>query len=198
MQELEGSIRQHHTSGDMRAAAVAALNGYGPEVMGYLVYSLEDREAAAEVFAEMTEDLWRGLEGFAWRCSFRTWIYTLARHALSRHLRAPHRRSERRTPLSEISEIAEQISSSTAAHLRTDVKSVLRDLRRELTADERTLLMLRIDRNMRWVDIARVFQGESDATDAELARESAKLRKRFETVKHRLRELMQREGLIDD
>jgi RNA polymerase sigma-70 factor (ECF subfamily) len=196
MRDLEEAIRGRHASGDLHGAATVAIEGYSPEVLGYLIATLDDRDDAAEVFSVLSEDLWRGMAAFGWRCSFRTWMYTLARHALARHLRAPARRRERRVGLSEISAVAAPTRSSTMKHLRSAVKDAVAELRRALDADDQTLLILRVDRNMSWNDIARVFLGERDIAEGEIARESAKLRKRFETVKNRLRQQAQATGLI--
>ena len=48
------------------------------------------------------------------------------------------------------------------------------------------LLGLRLDRQMAWTEIARILGSEEDS----LAREAAALRKRFERLKIRLRELL--------
>jgi RNA polymerase sigma-70 factor (ECF subfamily) len=59
-------------------------------------------------------------------------------------------------------------------------------LRESLDPDEQTLLILRIDRQMAWTDIARIMGG--DAPEAE-SRQAATLRKRFERLKERLRSM---------
>jgi hypothetical protein len=51
------------------------------------------------------------------------------------------------------------------------------------------LLILRVDRDLDWRDIAHIFLG-AEARDAELARHAAVLRKRFERAKQRLRALV--------
>ena len=73
----------------------------------------------------------------------------------------------------------------------------MRALREQLEPDDQMLLVLRVDRGMEFRDIA-VALAEADAPlDAEtLEREAARLRKRFERVKERLRELARSEGLI--
>jgi hypothetical protein len=61
------------------------------------------------------------------------------------------------------------------------------------------LLQLHIDRNLPWAEIAMVMLGDTSAADhEEIARESARLRKRFERVKAELRELAKAEGLISE
>jgi RNA polymerase sigma-70 factor, ECF subfamily len=60
--------------------------------------------------------------------------------------------------------------------------------------------VLRIDRGLSWSDLARVLhEGEEDAAldDEALAREAARLRKRFQLVKDKLREMAKKEGLLE-
>src|SRR5215831_19409009 len=102
--ELEAAVRAQHEAGNLRAAATRALEGYGPEILGYLVATLRSDEAAAEVFSQFCLDLWTGLPGFEWRSSFRTWAYMLARHAAIRVRRSPHVR--RSVPLEVAAEIS--------------------------------------------------------------------------------------------
>lgn len=67
---------------------------------------------------------------------------------------------------------------------RTDVKDELQAIRSLLDPDDHEHLLLRLDRQMSWKDIARVQGGEDNLTNR-----AAALRKRFERVKARIREL---------
>ena len=193
MQEhLEERIRAAHAAGDHQGAATEAVEGYGPEVYGFLIASLRSEQDAEEVYAVLCEDLWRGLPGFEWHSSFRTWLYRIAHHAMARHLRAPERRRGRRVALSQISELAERVRSATAAHLRTESKDALSRVRQSLSPEERSLLTLRVDRRLAWREIAQVLAPEGVAP-GELERESARLRKRFQLLKEEVARRMQRE-----
>jgi RNA polymerase sigma-70 factor, ECF subfamily len=75
--------------------------------------------------------------------------------------------------------------------MRTQTKNEVTRLRESLEPDDRTLLILRIDRKLAWEDIARVLIGDNDADESEVRRRSATLRKRFERVKERLKKLAQ-------
>ena len=193
MQEsLEARIREAHAAGNLQTAAAVAVEGYGPEVYGFLLASLRSEQDAQEVYAVLCEDLWRGLPGFEWHSSFRTWLYRIAHHAMARHLRAPDRRRGRRVALSEITEIAERVRSATAAHLRTESKDALSRVRESLSVEERSLLTLRVDRRLAWREIARVLAAEP-LEASELDRESARLRKRFQLLKEEVARRMAKE-----
>ena len=82
------------------------------------------------------------------------------------------------------SKLAADVRTETAAHLRSEVRTAMQKLREELSLDEQTLLILRIDRQLEWDDVARAM-----AVDA------ATLRKRFERVKEKLRVLAKERGV---
>ena len=63
----------------------------------------------------------------------------------------------------------------------------LASLRAELSETDQLLLMLRVDRELDFLEIALVFLGDEQASEAELKRETARLRKRFQLVKARLK-----------
>jgi RNA polymerase sigma-70 factor (ECF subfamily) len=63
----------------------------------------------------------------------------------------------------------------------------LTSLRDELPVEDRTLLILRVDRDLAWDEIALAFAENPEAfSDEERKREAARLRKRFQLVKERL------------
>jgi RNA polymerase sigma-70 factor (ECF subfamily) len=192
----EEPIRARAQQGDLRGAATAAIDLYGGEVCGFLHAVARDDDLAAEAFAGFCEDLWRGLGGFRWEASLRTWSYALARNALHRLRRDPRRRPRNNIALEdnrEVLERAEQIRTATVQFMRTEVKDELRRLRDALDPDDHALLVLRIDRKMSWRDVARALPGD---TEESVDRRAATLRKRFERAKTLLRTLATERGLL--
>ena len=194
---LEDEIQSLRDAGRLRDAATKAVEGYGPEVLGFLVTLLRDENSANEVFSQTCEDLWKGLDRFEGRSSLRTWFYVLARHAAARFRRAPHRRPGRRAGLSEVSEIAERVRSRTQPHLRTEVKDRFAAIRNALPEDDRALLVLRVDRKLSWSEIAHVFSANAEP-DETVAQVATKLRKRFERLKGEIRERAREAGLVPE
>lgn len=174
--------------GDRARATEAALRELGPEIYGWLVTRLATEVDAADAFALFSEDLWHSLARHAGRCSLRTWCYMLARHAAARVVEArAHRRA---VPLSQVavSQVVAEVREATSGFLRSEVKARVRLLRERLEPDDQLLLVLRVDKDLGWRDIALVMLGEG-ADDTAVARAAAALRKRFERVKQRLRAL---------
>jgi RNA polymerase sigma-70 factor (ECF subfamily) len=199
-EELEREVRRLCEQGALSRAAETAIRGYGPEILGVLVSSHRDEQAAEEVFSQWSERLWRGLGAFNWSCSLRTWAHTLARNASISFHRNAHFRDRLHPPLQDsevLSRIALQVRTETRPYLRTEAKSKLAELRDSLPEEDRTLLVLRIDKQLEWKELARVMLGEeTEVSDAELAKESQRLRKRFQLLKDRLVEQGRREGLF--
>jgi RNA polymerase sigma-70 factor (ECF subfamily) len=192
----EAPIKARCAAGDWPGAATMIVERYGRELLEYLVAIARSEADGADAFSQFTEDLWRGLPRFRWQASARTWSYTLARHALSRLRRDPHRRAGRAIALDDAPEVAgaaDKVRTKTITFLRTAVKDRVAALRDELSPEDQAVLILRIDRKLEWRDVARALADEGeDLDDAELTRRSAALRKRFERIKNDLKKLVAR------
>ena len=102
-------------------------------------------------------------------------------------------------PLSDspVREMAHRVRTTTLPHQRTAVKNEITRLRESLPEDDRVLLVLRLDRQLPWEEIAGVMLGEESPARAVLTRESARLRKRFQLLKDKLREQAVASGLLE-
>ena len=60
-------------SGALDEVATQAITAYGPEILGMLYATCRSPDLASEAYAQFCEDLWRGLPGFQWRCTLKTW-----------------------------------------------------------------------------------------------------------------------------
>ena len=179
----EEALRAAFDAGDARGAMDRAVRLYGPELLGFMTSLLRSEDWARDVFATLLEDLWKGFERFEWRSSFRTWAYRAARNAVIRA------RTRDRRPLrldtEDMAALQAPDASTTLPHLRTENKEWLARLRESLDPDDQALLTLRLDRGMAWSDVALVLLG--DEAEADPARASATVRKRFDRLKRRLR-----------
>lgn len=198
--ELEAGIRQACDAEDVGLATRRALEGYGDEILRFLVSLAGDETLANDAFCLFCEHLWKGLPGFRWESKLRTWCYVVARNAL----RATRNEAHRRRPIvpledAQAEEIAERLRSTTALYLRTEAKNKVAELRRQLDPFDQDMLVLRIGRRMSWLEIARVMhEGDGEPEAAELKREAARLRKRFQRSKDALEALLRENGLVAD
>ena len=198
--EIEREIRRLCAEGAIDAATVATIRTYGTEILGFLrAQHPGDGGEADEVFSVWSERLFRGLAGFDWGSSLRTWAYTIARNASinfvrGRRVRARHEQGARSA---EIVAVEQQVRTATPAFMRTEAKSKLAAIREALSPEDRMLLVLRVDRRLEWKDLARVMLGdEVEPTEAALLKESQRLRKRFQLLKDKLVEAGRRAGLV--
>ena len=186
MTEFDKRVRSLLAAGETGTAATLVLRELGPEILGFLSGVLGDADAD-EVFSALSERLWRSLRGFEGRCSIRTWTYVLARHEIGRFRKGMRRHVEGRVPISEIAEIHAAARTRTRSTMATDKGRKLAMLRDALPVEDRTLLILRVDRNLAWDEIALAFADIPEAfSDEDRKREAARLRKRFQLIKQRL------------
>ena len=193
----EDAIRNAHQSGDTQEAVRLGLELYQVEVYSFLCARLRSEADAHEVFSQLTEDVVRGIAKFAWRASFRTWLYTLARNAAVRFEAAQSQHAKRHDPISQVSDPVVVERSRTRPYMRTDVKDRFAALRESLTPEEQSLLVLRIDRGLSWDEVARIMYDGDDDDEAELERHTTNLRQRFRQLKIRLEEWAKNQGLDD-
>lgn len=197
--EREVDIRAAFDAGRMQDATTAVLSVYGDEILSFIHSRLRDRVDSDEAFSMFAEDLWSGLPSFGWRSSIRTWAYTLARNATIRYASTNDRRAHKNLPLScpgAVAALVQRVRDTTECYKRTAVKDHFRALREQLDLEDQTLLILRVDRNLSWRELAQTLSGSVDLDEATIERESARLRKAFERVKRELKRLSEEQGLL--
>jgi RNA polymerase sigma-70 factor (ECF subfamily) len=193
---LEQEVRTLCEKGDMGAAVERTLQGYGRELLRLMHSVLHQPDLARDAFSLFCENLLKGLPGFRWESSLRTWSYRLARNACYQVMHTPSAR-EQPMSISALPDQVQQHRSETSPWQRTSVKERFRQLREKLKPEERMLLMLRVDQRLSWTEIARVMEeGGEPVTAAALPKRAAALRQQFQRLKTHLRELAEQEGLV--
>jgi RNA polymerase sigma-70 factor, ECF subfamily len=186
--DVEERIRDRLDAADWNGATTVALRSYGPQLLGYLRALLGREEDAVEVFARVSENLWRSVPQFRGEASFRTFAYRLAWCAAKVHRRDTSRRREQRLDSELVSQLVAEVRSSTAIGKRRAEDGWER-LKASLDANERSLLALRLERKLSWTEIAQVME-EEGTTASEPA-----LRKRFERLRVKLHTLARELGV---
>lgn len=190
--DVEAPLRALCEAQQWRDAATWIVQRYGRELLTYVVAIARSETDGGEAFAQFTEDLWRGLPRFRWQSAARTWCYALARNALFR-VRRTARRGTPMVALSDVPEVArlaEQVRTATITFMRTQVKDAVAELREQLAPDDQAILILRIDRKLAWLDVARALAEEDEPGHDELVRRAAALRQRFVRIKADLKKLL--------
>jgi RNA polymerase sigma-70 factor (ECF subfamily) len=190
-EHLERKIAESLGQGELKEAISQGIKGYAPQVLGYLTTLLRDEDAAQEVFARACERLWKAAPRFRLVTTFRAWLYRIAWNAARDYLADPYRRRGRALRTADISELAARTRSNTRPHARSSVRGRVARLREQLEPAEQTLLTLRVNRGLSWREIAEVLSRPG------LPEDEATLRKRYERIKRKLRELAAAEGLLE-
>lgn len=174
--QLEQSISGQLLAGQLDLAAVSIVRGYGPQLLGYL-RAVRPRDADA-AFAVFCAELSAQLPGFT-----RTHSALVASYRLA--WSAARRMDDSSGPAVAVPEpLLHEMRAVTASALTPEAAQHLMALRAELDGEEQTLLVLRIDRDMEWRDIAHVL-----ASDIE------PLKQRYEVLVEKIRKLAKQRGL---
>jgi RNA polymerase sigma-70 factor, ECF subfamily len=194
---LDERVRQLVREGNVDRATTEALRALGPDLFGFVRGVVRSDGDAEDIFAATSARAWRSLAAFRWHCALRTWLYCIARNETLRFLDGARRHNAGRATPSALDEVVAAVRTETLSALRTEKRDALRRLRDELPPDDRTLVILRIDRDLPWEEIALAFLDDLDgSTDDAVAREAARLRKRFQLVKRRLADRAREAGLL--
>ena len=179
--DVDGTIRSALARGDVRSATAVLAEAYGAEVYGWLSAVLGPVEAG-DVYGAVMLRVVSAFGTFRGDSSARTWLYAVARNEARQWMRSARRRRLVLTPLEDHPSAADR-----AASVRTDPRAADRiaTLRARLSAEDRSLLILRIDRGFAYPVIARI--GMPAADDEVIVREAARLRQRVHDIKKRLR-----------
>lgn len=180
MTNVDAELRRLLRADRFMEATTLVLRSLGPEILGFLSGVLGNVDGD-EVFAAFSESLWRSLPSYRSQCGIRTWAYMLARQQIARHRKGArgHRAQVR---ISELADVLQDVRRTyTTRH------ATLTRLRNELSIEDRELLILRIDRELSFDEIALLFvEDPSTADEQALRREAARLRKRFQLIKDQL------------
>jgi RNA polymerase sigma-70 factor (ECF subfamily) len=184
---LELRVHDLLSAGDPDGAATLALEELGPHILGWL-RALHGPDDGDEVFADFAERLWKGLPAFRGESPLKAWAYRIAWNASHSFRDDAWRRRRQRLATSAASLLADRLSRSAGAPREEARLARLREL---LAPEDHALLVLRLDREMAWEEIAGVLSAGGTPVSA------VALRKRYERVKDRLARMARDEGLLD-
>ena len=176
---------------EAHARAQRLLKAHGAEVFGYLCAMLRSEQAADEAYAAFCEDVLHGADGIRDAERERAWVFTVARHAALKHLRGERQVP---SPLEVRSDDGRLAARHSAPVFRPTVERTVSRLRDGLPPDDQTLLVLRLERDLSWQEVAEVLHGGPLHGD-DRTRAAAALRKRFERLKNELKARAEALGL---
>lgn len=134
----DGQLLARIARGDQEAVAALYRRLERP-LFAFLVKTLRDREAAADVLNDTMLDVWRQAGRFEGKSSVATWIYAIAHHKAISWLRR-----WREVELNEeaAAEIADDAPSADVKLAEADVAMAISRLMERLSVDHRVVLQL--------------------------------------------------------
>jgi RNA polymerase sigma-70 factor (ECF subfamily) len=196
----EARFRQLYDTDDIAGLATEFVKLHGADIMGFIAGRMGRSADVSEVFSMFAEEFWKDLPRFRWECTLRGFAYILARNAVVRFSTASRRESKRRLNINEAGEYArtvEHMRTATPDYMKSEIKSRMQEIRRQLSDIDQQLLVLKVDKKLSWKELAVVLgEAKPGSADELIDREAARLRKRMQLIKDRLRRLAEAEGLI--
>jgi RNA polymerase sigma-70 factor (ECF subfamily) len=192
--DAERAVLEEAARGDFNAAVERAVRLFGPGVSRYLLGAIGERADAEDAFGEWQLALIDALPRFEQRATLRTFLFALARHAAAHAIDARRRRTAMRADVgtSRLCGIAQEVFVETLRHLPPALEQQALTANADLDAEERGLLVLYAGQELSWKEVVAVLGVDG----AEPGAEAARLRKRFERLKEKLRERAARDGLV--
>ncbi|MGC3998729.1 MAG: sigma-70 family RNA polymerase sigma factor [Anaeromyxobacter sp.] len=181
--DVEARVTELMAAGQHREAATEIIRGHGPRILGYLHKLLGNDADASDAFSLFAEQVWRGVPRFEGRSTSRTWAFKAAWSAAMKVRDDGWRRLHQRLESSEASRLADEVRTRTGLRVERQRRE-LEELRAELSDEDQTLLVLRLDQQLAWEDVAEVLSTDTAPVDP------ATLRKRYERIKARLAALV--------
>lgn len=175
----EEAARESVLQGDVGAALTLLMESYGREIFRHCYQVLGDRELAADVHQTVFVQAYRDLTRFDGRSSFRTWLYSIARHRCLDAIKMRRRwrlrfflgSAEREIdPTPSVREVLEEHADARA------VEGALQTLKPEV----RIAVLLRYREEMSFEEMASVCGVRATTLQARVARALPKLRKALE------------------
>src|SRR5262249_29552253 len=135
-----------------------------------------------------SEKLWRSVGEFRGEATFATWAYRIAWSTSLEVKRTLARRHVLPLASEHVERVVREVRRTTEVFLRTAVKDRWSEIRDTLDPEERSLILLRVERRLPWKEVAAIMTERGAAAEATL-------RKRFERLRVKLRRLFDEHGL---
>ena len=176
-------------AGNARQAATQVIQTHGPTVLRYLRALLRDEGTVDDAFSLFGEWVWRGIASFRGEAPLRSWALGVAWNAAQRVRDEAWQKHKARLSTGFASRLVAKVRTTTPGTLERRAEGLDR-LRGELAPEDQNLLVLRLDQELAWEEIAVVLSGGGAPV------KPSALRKRFERLKERMARRAREQGLL--
>ena len=176
----DGQLLARIARGD-RDAVTALYRRLERPLFAFLVKTLRDREAAADVLNETMLDVWRQAGRFEGKSSVATWIYSIAHHKAVSWLR---KRREVELDEEAVAAIPDDTPGADKAIASRDISQIIARLMEKLSVDHRIVLQLAYFQEFSVGQIAEILDCPENT-----------VKTRMFYARQRLRTLLEAEGI---
>ncbi len=174
MDQAELQLIRDAQAGNRRAFA-SLYDAYLDRVYRYVYFRTHHKETAEDITAGVFVKALEKISSFdAGKAGFTTWLYAIARNALTDHYR-------RRKPDADLEDVWDTLASGEDIPADTDARARLarvQDLMKDLPAAQREIVLLRVWDELSYAEIAAVTGKSEAASKMAFSRAVATLRKR--------------------
>ena len=176
----DGQLLARIARGD-KDAVTALYRRLERPLFAFLVKTLRDREAAADVLNETMLDVWRQAGRFEGKSSVATWIYSIAHHKAISWLR---KRREIELDEEAAEEIVDDAPAADSKIAAEDLTQIIARLMEKLSVDHRIVLQLAYFQEFSAGQIAEILDCPENT-----------VKTRMFYARQRLRALLEAEGI---
>lgn len=176
----DGQLLARIARGD-QDAVTALYRRLERPLFAFLVKTLRDREAAADVLNETMLDVWRQAGRFEGKSSVATWIYSIAHHKAVSWLR---KRREVELDEEAVAAIPDDTPGADTAIAANDTAQIIARLMDKLSVDHRIVLQLAYFQEFSVTQIAEILDCPENT-----------VKTRMFYARQRLRTLLEAEGI---
>lgn len=158
----------------------AIAQEYSPALLRYLSRQVGEPTLAEDLLQDTLLRAANGLAGFEGRASLKTWLFTIANHAVADHLRVPHQR-QKIVAMEDIDEPECTDLPQDEQLIIDEMNQCVREVIDSLPADYRAALVLSDLEGMSNAEMAEVLGLNLPAAKVRLHRARERLRRALQT-----------------
>jgi len=161
---------------DWDAALTLLMEAYGQQIYRYCCQMMADSHLAEDVLQETFIQVHGGLRRFGRRSSLKTWIYAIAHNRCLDALKKERRRKRRVEWTDDPPDAADSSPDAECHAAAKEIAEVLRRCIAELSAPVRAAILFRLQAEMSYPEMSRVFGDQPATLQARVARAMPVLR----------------------
>ena len=163
--------------GDYHAGVTTLMNAYGRQILNFCATTLNDENGAHDVLQVVFVQAFQALEKFDRKSTYRTWLYSIARHRCLDTLKSKRRLEARVDFVSEPPDT--EVDSATEESDSLEQR-ILHECLGKLDQETRTAILLRFQASYSYAELAQIIHQKAGTLQARVTRALPRLRRCIE------------------